>query len=556
MNKQKGSIEMNKQKGSIEMNKQKRWFWITGGLVILIAGLVVGGLGLFDLLPWQKEIYEDPQGRYTMEVGPGYEQVQTDGSYTEFAVADPPMNLYLLVLDAPTINEAFSQTMDVVGFDQGLLAGGGSTTLGDWEAYSQNDAQGLSYGLAGQIVGENAFVFMVRTNKPGLDPASPAVAKALNSVVITGKVETKIESYADVEAMVQKKVDSLAGSVSLAVIHKDEIVYTYAYGQANPVEGIRANTQTIYAIGSMTKPFTAAALMQLVEQGRVGLDAWPGEYISEFPESWKVTVRQLLDHSACLENSQRLTNGLIAVPGESFAPLDELFSAYVKDYPNLVCEPGKVSNYSNSHYLALARIIEEVSGEPYDTYVIDHLLTPLAMDSSSFELVEPNERYAKEQYLTNLVDGLLAEVSEYRGPGQESLVLQTGERYSTLGDYRVLPPWGGLRSSPSDITHFLQMFLNGGRYGENQILQPETVAAMQAMQTSTDGSDLGFGLSWWIGEDEFGEFIYHGGFTEGSEALMRYYPDLDLGVVIMANVPGYQPAWIAEALVSAWQQEK
>ena len=194
-------------------------------------------------------------------------------------------------------------------FDQGLLAGGGETTFGDWQAYSQNDAAGLSYGLAGQIVGDNAYVFMVRTNKPGVDPASPAVARCWSSIVITGKVETTIESYADVEAMVQKKVDSLAGSVSIAVVHKDEIVYTYAYGQANPVEGIPADTQTIYAFGSMTKPFTATALMQLVEQGRVDLDAWPGEYIPEFPESWNVTVRQLLDHSACLENSQRLTNG-------------------------------------------------------------------------------------------------------------------------------------------------------------------------------------------------------------------------------------------------------
>jgi CubicO group peptidase (beta-lactamase class C family) len=419
------------------------------------------------------------------------------------------MNLYLLVLEAGTIKDAFSQTMDLVGFDQGLLAGGGETTLGDWQAYSQNDAAGLSYGLAGQIVGDNVYVFMVRTNKPGLDPASPAVAKVLTSVVITGKVETKIESFADVEAMVQKKVDSLAGSISIAVVHNDEIVYTYAYGQANPIEGIPADTQTIYAIGSMTKPFTAAALMQLVEQGRVDLDAWPGEYIPEFPESWNVTVRQLLDHSACLENSQRLTNGLIVTPGESFAPLDELFTAYVRDYPNLVCEPGKVSNYSNPHFLALARIIEEVSGEPYDTYVIDHILTPLAMDSSSFELVEPNERYAKEQYLTTLVDGLVAEVTEYRGPGQESLVLQTGVRYSTLDDYRVLPPWGGLRSTPSDVAHFLSMFLNGGRYGDVRILKPETVAAMQEMQTSTDGSDLGFGLSRVWKDDR--EFIYHNG---------------------------------------------
>ena len=80
-----------------------------------------------------------------------------------------------------------------------------------------------------------------------------------------------------------------------------------------------------------------------------------------------------------------------------------------------------------------------------------------------------------------------------------------------MDDFRILPPWGGLLGTPSDITHFLQMYLNGGRYGDDQILKPETVAAMQEMQTSTDGSPLGFGLSWWIGKDDFGEFYYHNG---------------------------------------------
>jgi CubicO group peptidase (beta-lactamase class C family) len=87
----------------------------------------------------------------------------------------------------------------------------------------------------------------------------------------------------------------------------------------------------------------------------------------------------------------------------------------------------------------------------------------------------------------------------------ESLVLQKGESFSTVDDFRPLAPWGGLLGTPSDLTHFLQMHFNGGRYGDVQILKPETVAAMQEMQTTTDGSPLGFGLSWFIGKDNFGE---------------------------------------------------
>jgi CubicO group peptidase (beta-lactamase class C family) len=293
-----------------------------------------------------------------------------------------------------------------------------------------------------------------------------------------------------------------------------------------------------------------------VEQGKVNLDAWPGEYIPEFPERWNVTVRQLLTHSACLPHSDRLTDGLIVYPGESFPPMEEIFTTYVKDYPDLVCEPGKASSYSNPPFLALARIIEEVSGEPYDKYVTDHLLTPLDMESTSFKFVEADERYAKDQYPGAKVDDFVAQMNDYRGPGQEKLVLQKGEPFATLNDYQILPPWGGLRGTPSDVTHFVQMHLSGGRYGDDQILHPETVAAMQDNQSSIDGSPLGFGLSWWIGKDDFGDFYYHVGDGAGSEGTMRIYPDLGLGVVVMSNARGYQRDRIVEGLVNARMHEK
>lgn len=542
------------------MSKRKVWLWIIGGGILLVAGLFVTGLGLLGFLPWQSgDLYQDPQGRFTMQVDPSWEQVKTDGSYTQFKVADPSLSMYVLVLQSATVDAAFSQAFDVLGFDPGLLQGGGFASFDDWEAYTQTDAAELTYGLAGQIVGENAYVLVVKADKPGVSPTNAAVMRALTSLKIAGKDDADqmvVESYADLEAMVRKQVDSLAGSVSLAVVHQDEIVYTYVYGEANPVEGIPADIQTIYRYGSMTKPFTASALMLLVEQGLVDLDAWPGEYIPEFPERWNVTVRQLLTHSACMPESDRLTTGLIAQRGETFPPLEEIFTAFVKDNPDLACEPGKYSNYANSHYLALARIIEEVSGEPYEAYVVDHILIPLAMDSTHFRLAEAGDRYAKGQYPAAKTDALIAQLNEYRGPGQEDLILQKGESFSTMNDFRVLPPWGGLLGTPSDLTHFLQMQMNGGRYGDNQILKPETVAAMQEMQPANDGTPLGFGLSWWIEKDEFGDVYYHGGGGATIETTMRFYPDLDLGVVVMSSVNGSQADRIAAGLVSAWMHEK
>jgi CubicO group peptidase (beta-lactamase class C family) len=410
--------------------------------------------------------------------------------------------------------------------------------------------------LAGQMAGENAYVMVVRADRPGVSIQSTAVTRALSSFRIAGKDEIVIERYADLEAMVQAQIDSLSGSVSVAVLNRDAIVYTYVYGEANPVQGVAADTRTIYRHGSMTKPFTAVALMQLVERGLVDLDAWPGEYIPEFPAQWNVTVRQLLTHAACMPDHQRLTEALIAKPGESFASYEEIFANYVEDYPDLACEPGKASQYSNPHFLALARIIETVSGESYETYVVDHILVPLAMESTHFQVVEADERYAKGQYPAALTDKLVAQLTEYRGPGQEDLVLHRGASFSTMDDFRVLPPWGGLFGTPSDTTHFLQMQMDGGRYGAIQILQPETVAAMVKMQSSTDGSPLGFGLGWMIGEDDFGKYYSHSGGGHTIESTMRVYPQLDLAVVVMGSVNGYQAEKIADGLVRAWMNEQ
>jgi len=247
---------------------------------------------------------------------------------------------------------------------------------------------------------------------------------------------------------------------------------------------------------------------------------------------------------------------LIARRGENLPSFTEAFTRYLKEDPKLVCEPGKVSQYANIHYLALGRIIEEVSGESYETYVVDHILTPLKMDSTSFQIVAPEEHYAKPQYPAAQIGKLLAVGKAFRGIGMEAMILGKSGAFSTLDDIRILAPWGGLFGTPSDVTHLLQMYLNDGRYGDVQVLKPETVAAMKTMQISTDGSPLGLGLSWWIDKDKFGTYYYHKGGGPGIEDTMRYYPDLDLGVVVMGSVAGYQSDKIAEGLVSAWTHGK
>lgn len=185
----------------MDVDRRKVWFWIVSLSVLIITGFIVGGLGISSLLTWQSgELYEDPLGRFSMQTGP-WQEVETNGPYTQFKLANPSMNMYLLVLKARTINDAFTQALEVVGFDPGLLTGGPVTIVGDWRAYSREDSAGFSYGLAGQFVGDNAFIGVIKADKPGVSiEENAAVMRALSSIKIAGKDEIVSERYADLEA--------------------------------------------------------------------------------------------------------------------------------------------------------------------------------------------------------------------------------------------------------------------------------------------------------------------------------------------------------------------
>lgn len=172
------------------------------------------------------------------------------------------MTLYSTVVETSDVDDAFVQASITMGLDPALLQNVDTASLGDWYLVRSEDSAGLQHGYAAQQVGSTVIVIVVRGNEPGINPESPNTMRIVASTKLTGKVETVIESYADLEELVRAQVDGLAGSVSLALVHNGEIVYTYTYGEANPVEGIPADANTIYPWGSMSKILTAVAAMQ------------------------------------------------------------------------------------------------------------------------------------------------------------------------------------------------------------------------------------------------------------------------------------------------------
>jgi CubicO group peptidase (beta-lactamase class C family) len=514
-------------------------------------------LGLLGKLPWQSRgtLYEDPQGRYSYRIDPNWKQVRTDGDYAQFEQASPSMTLYSTVVETSDVDDAFVQASIAMGLDPDLLQNVETASLGDWYLVRSEDSAGLQHGYAAQQVGSTVVVFVVRGNEPGINPENPSTLRIVASTKLAGKVETVIESYADLEELVRAQVDGLVGSVSLALVHNGEIVYTYTYGEANPVESIPADANTIYPWGSMSKILTAVAAMQLVEQGKIDLDAWPGEYVPEFPETWHMRVRDLFTDSGCMIDHNRQERGYVTTGDGELPPLVDVSEAYVREFPDLACEPGFVTSYSNPHYLELGRIVEEVSGQSFEDYVTARLLIPLGMESAAYRFDPADQRYARLHATNTEAEQLIRDLNAYSSISGESLVIHTGDSHTTMTPFRVLAPWGGMYSTPTDVAAFLQMHLNGGRYGDAQLLQPETVAAMQERLTALDGSDLGMGLGWWHGEDDFGPFVYHAGSVNAGEALMRVYPEQDVGVVVMGSMVDYRPGKILDALMQAWASE-
>jgi len=296
---------------------------------------------------------------------------------------------------------------------------------------------------------------------------------------------------------------SLAGAVTL-VADKDKILSLDAVGYADVGAKRPLNVQAIFWIASMSKPITAAALMILVDEGKVKLDDPVEKYLPEFkgqmlaaekgkdPKELRkpnhpITVREILSH----------TSGLPFSTGDEKPTLDGLtLRAGAQSYAKapLLFEPGTDYHYSNAGINSAGRIIEVVGGMPYEDFLDKRLLGPLGMEDTTFW---PNDEQLKR----------LAKAYQ---PGRNKTGLEEtpiGQLKYPLNDRRRQPmPAGGLFSTAADVAAFCQMMLNGGTYKGKFILSEGAVMELTRRQTA-DSIKTSYGLGFSTGGGNFG----HGG---------------------------------------------
>ncbi len=290
--------------------------------------------------------------------------------------------------------------------------------------------------------------------------------------------------------------------LSYAVVADGEITSVGAHGVVKIGGDTDVTPDTAFVTGSISKSFTALAVMQLVEAGRIDLDTDVSRYLDRFSDrpAGAITIRQLLSHTSGFSTLQG--NGS---PKDTTGGKDEL-ARRVDQLAEVTPAgtPGQRWQYSNTNYEILGRVVEVVSGLDYQTYVAGNILEPVGMEHSFVADGEVHESMA------------------------------TGHR-PWFGTKRPLPdnrtdrataPQGGIVASANDLARYLLMMMNG----RDDVLSAEGKAMMMRPATAASPS---YGLGWFV--DSGDGTVWHSGTSPGYETLATMIPSEKRGVVVLVN---------------------
>ncbi len=312
---------------------------------------------------------------------------------------------------------------------------------------------------------------------------------------------------------VMKKND--VQGLSIALVDGNRLVWAEGFGFADKASRIPSGADTIYRVGSISKLFTVTAAMQLVEQGKIGLDRPLADYVpdfairSRFPETQPVTIRSLMTHHSGLPSDY--LKGMWTKDPSPIAELPTLLRGEYAAFP-----PNTVFSYSNLGMTLLGLAIQNTSGQPFDTHIRESVLLPLGMANSSFAPGIARSPLAARAYKGR---------DEVEEPALRDV------------------PAGGLNSSAADISRFIRMVLAEGEFEGRRVLTAESVREMLRPQNLHVPLDLSFrtGLGWALGGlgridmRNAGPVAHHAGATIYHRAQLIVLPEAKLGVVVLAN---------------------
>ncbi|MEZ4864902.1 MAG: serine hydrolase domain-containing protein [Caldilineaceae bacterium] len=309
------------------------------------------------------------------------------------------------------------------------------------------------------------------------------------------------------QQMAAQRVPGLA----LAIVQGDEILYVQGYGAARASEPVTAQTQ--FLLASLSKSFTAVAVLQLVEAGKLDLDAPVQRYLPSFgladpAAAASITVRQLLNQVSGLADAG-FPEMRLPAPASLAERITTLRTAQT------VSAPRSAYHYFNVNYQILARLVEVVSDQPFSTYLQREIFTPLQMEHTVNLITSAD----LAQRPAALAQGHLLAFG---------LPLPSGEENGFLGGS------GGVVSTAEDMAHYLVMQNNGGSFQGAQLLSPRSVALLHTPPATIDSP---YAMGWWTATTADGtSYLEHNGVLSTFYAEMVLLPQTGQSFVLLYNI--------------------
>ncbi|WP_162875454.1 serine hydrolase domain-containing protein [Sphingomonas crusticola] len=339
---------------------------------------------------------------------------------------------------------------------------------------------------------------------------------------------TDLESWLDGMIPAALEQGDIGGAV-VSVVKDGKVLLAKGYGYGDVAAKAPMNGQrTLVRAGSVSKLFTWTAVMQLVEQGKIDLDADVNRYLDfKVPEPYgrPITINDLMMHRTGFEEG--LKDVLVSDP-KQLQPLGQLLKQHVRP---VLYAPGTVPAYSNYGATLAGYIVERVSGEPFADYVAHHILTPLGMNHSTFAQPLPPAlaRQASNAYR-----------SASEGPRPFELVAQT--------------PAGALSVTAADMAQFMLAHLQEGRAGTGQILRPETMRLMHSPSIVLPNGFDTMAHGFFRGQRNGRLVLEHGGDTVLFHSDLEILPQEGVGIFVNFNSRGQGDATygVRERLMQAF----
>jgi D-alanyl-D-alanine carboxypeptidase len=363
---------------------------------------------------------------------------------------------------------------------------------------------------------------------------APAILLLVLSIISISFFQSNKQAFMETEhevaSMLQMIIDEdKSPSLQYLIFDKNSILYKYQNGWADVWNHRRVDDRTTYNAYSVTKTFTALAVMQLAEEGKVDIDVPVIQYLSDFSYGDEITVRNLLTHSSGIPNPIPLS--WIHLAGDHEESDKTAFGDLViRENAKTKFRPNEKFAYSNIGYIVVGRLIETVSGQSYEAYVQEHILDKLGENKLALTIKDSENHargYQKRWSFTNMILGFFLDKTRYMDRPE-------GKWKPFKPFYVNDPAYGGLIGTPDGFVAYIRELLND----DGALLSGEYKKMLFTENILADGSPSGMCLAWFKGNLEDIRYFSHAGGGGGYYVEIRLYPELGIGSVIMFNRSG------------------